>query len=213
MTGLNIPWASIFWPSARSKISSFIGLAPDFHGTILLPQVACVVETVASLGQGCSTSFIQQEASSKYLAAQEAFLSQAIVPTTAVFTRTDEIVVPQFPDAIASSRLPGSVQFPLQNLEVCGPLHIADHLSMQIDPAAYAIVLQAIQSPTGKASKAKFDRSSCTNFANTDLNFDDAKPTFDYLETLGTAVLFSEGIYSKTEPPLMPYVARAGYTA
>ena len=210
--GLNAQWALTFWPSTRAKVSSFIGLAPDFHGTNLLPGPACLLETVLSLGQGCSAAFLQQQAGSNYLNAQESFYGTkgALVPTTAVFTRTDEIVIPQFPDEIASSRLDGSQQFPLQNADVCGLLHLADHLEMQIDPAAYGIVLQSLASSKGHITTAQFDRTACYHFANTDLNFDDAIPTLDYLTGLGTSVLFSGGVYSKGEPPLKKYVCQAG---
>lgn len=55
--GLNIPWALIFFPSARRKVESFVGLAPDFHGTILLPYPVCAVQTLLSFGRGCSGEF------------------------------------------------------------------------------------------------------------------------------------------------------------
>lgn len=122
------------------------------------------------------------------------------MPTTVIFTRTDEIVIPQFgPET--SSRLPGSSQFPLQDLDVCGPLHVADHLSMLIDPAAYAIAVQAF-TKKGAASLKEFDRTSCFNFRNTALGFDDVLPALRFSANLGLAVLDSGGSYAQEEPPL-----------
>jgi len=94
--GLSIPWATIFFPSARKLVDSFVGMAADFHGTTVLPYPACAAEKILSLGAGCSPAILQQERGSMFLDAQLHFLTKAIVPTTSVFTRTDEIVIPQF---------------------------------------------------------------------------------------------------------------------
>lgn len=108
-------------------------------------------------------------------------------------------MIPQFgPET--SSRLAGSAQFPLQ--DVCGPLHLADHLSMLVDPAAYAGTIDAFKSKDGKTDVKNFDKTQCGNFKNTDLNFDDVGPALKFLTGLGVAVAFSEGAFAKTEPPL-----------
>jgi hypothetical protein len=85
--GLSIPWALIFFPSARARVSSFVGQAADFHGTTILPYPACTAEKIVSLGQGCAPAFLQQEYGSNFLKAQLYFLTSAIVPTTSIFTR------------------------------------------------------------------------------------------------------------------------------
>jgi triacylglycerol esterase/lipase EstA (alpha/beta hydrolase family) len=94
--GLSVPWATIFFPSARKLVSSFVGMAADFHGTTLLPYPACAAEEIVDLGAGCSAAILQQEMGSMFLTAQLHFLTKQIVPTTSIFTRTDEIVIPQF---------------------------------------------------------------------------------------------------------------------
>lgn len=94
--GLSVPWATIFFPTARKLISSFVGMAADFHGTTLLPYPACAAEKILALGAGCSAAILQQEKGSMMLTAQLHFLTKQIVPTTSIFTRTDEIVIPQF---------------------------------------------------------------------------------------------------------------------
>ncbi|PWN98861.1 alpha/beta-hydrolase [Tilletiopsis washingtonensis] len=205
--GLNVPWATIFWPSARRKVASFVGLAPDFGGTTLLPPVGCAAETIASLGQGCSAAILQQDSTSNYLKAQRKIFPRAIVPTTAFFTRTDEIVIPQF-GPNPSSALAGSVQFPLQ--DICGPLAIADHLSMLATPAAYSIVLNAFTSADGRADLSKFNKADCFNFENSNININDVVPGLKFAANLLGAVSTSGGVYVKREPPLKQYVCDAG---
>ncbi|PWN42540.1 alpha/beta-hydrolase [Ceraceosorus guamensis] len=203
--GLNIPHALIYFPTARSKVSSFVGLAADFHGTTLLPDPVCAVQTILSGGKGCSASFLQQKMDSQYLKAQQYFMSQEIVPTTSVFTRTDEIVIPQIGPS-TSSRLQGSVQVPIQDF--CGPLAIADHLSMLATPVAYAMTLAAFISPTGKPNLNTFDKNQCYNLTNANLNLDDVVPTVDFVTTLVGSVAGSGGVYTKGEPPLKPYICQ-----
>lgn len=198
--GLSIPWATIFFPSARSKVSSFIGLAADFHGTTILPYPACVIEKIASGGQGCAPAFLQQEYGSNFLKAQLHFLTSEIVPTTAIFTRTDEVVIPQF-GPNPSSALPNSVQFPLQ--DYCSVLELSDHLSIIANPAAYAITLNALTSKTGKADLSKFrPLQDCFNIANSALDLNDIAAGIRYFAGIGTTVIDSGGAYTQSEPPL-----------
>lgn len=198
--GLNIPWATIFYPSARNLVEAFVGQAPDFHGTTILPYPACAVEKLASLGVGCSPAILQQEYGSMYLKAQQTFLTEEIVPTTSIFTRTDEIVIPEFGPK-PSSRLPGSVQFPLQ--DHCSVLELSDHLSIIANPAAYAVTLNAFKSPTGKADLSKFNPSTdCFNITESDLNLNDIGASIRYLAGVGTTIVDSGGAFTMGEPAL-----------
>ena len=198
--GLSIPWATIFFPSARKKVSSFVAEAGDFKGTTLLPYPACVIEKIASGGQGCAPAFLQQERGSNFLKAQDHFLTSAIVPTTSIWTRTDEVVIPQF-GPNPSSALPGAVWFPLQ--DYCSILELSDHLSIIANPAAYAIALNAFNSPTGKADLSKFNPlTDCFNIANSALDLNDIGATIRYFAGIGTTVIDSGGAYTQSEPPL-----------
>lgn len=198
--GLSIPWATIFFPSARSKVDSFVGQAADFHGTTLLPYPACVLEKIASGGRGCSPAFLQQELGSNFLKAQLHFLTSEIVPTTSIFTRTDEIVIPQF-GPNPSSRLAGSVQFPLQ--DYCSVLELSDHLSIIANPAAYAITLNAFTSKTGKADLSKFKPlRDCFNIANSALDLNDIGAAIRYFAGIGVTAIDSGGAYTQSEPPM-----------
>lgn len=221
--GLSIPWATIFFPSARKLVSGFVGLAADFHGTILLPYPACAAEKVLSFGAGCAPAILQQERGSMFLNAQLHFLTQEIVPTTSIFTRTDEIVIPQFGPNVSrigseareqlstdgssfrvfqpSSALKNSVQFPLQ--DYCTALELTDHLEIIFNPAAYAITLLALNSPTGKADLSKFNfLRDCFNISNSDINLNTAATQARYLASTVVAVLDSGGAYVQSEPGL-----------
>lgn len=198
--GLSIPWATIFFPSARRKVASFVGLAPDFHGTTLLPYPGCVLEKIASGGKGCSPAILQQERGSMFLQAQSHFLTSAIVPTTSIWTRTDEVVIPQF-GPNPSSKLAGAVLFPLQ--DYCSYLELSGHLSIVANPAAYAITLNAFKSSTGKADLSKFNPlRDCFNIANSALDLNDIAASIRYFAGIGSTLITSGGAYTRSEPPL-----------
>lgn len=143
-----------------------------------------------------------------FLSAQLHFLTHAIVPTTAIFTRTDEIVIPQF-GPNPSSALPGSVQFPLQ--DYCGPVELSDHLSIIANPAAYALALNAWTSPSGAADLSKFDQArDCYNISNSALDLNDVAASIRYVATIAGSVATSGGSPTPSEPALKQYVCDAG---
>lgn len=126
-----------------------------------------------------------------------------------VLRRTDEVVIPQF-GPNPSSRLAGSVQFPLQ--DYCSVLELSDHLSIIANPAAYAITLNAFTSPSGKADLSKFNAlRDCFNIANSALDLNDVAASIRYFSGIGTTVVDSGGAYTQGEPALKQYVCDAGY--
>lgn len=166
--GLNIPWALIFWPSAREVVDDFLGLAPDFNGIAVTLSAVCLAQSALSLGAGCAESLIQQTAGSKFLDAQSLLLKSALVPTTVVYTELDEFlpsnnpILSTFVQPLGkeTSRLPGSAQFSLQSTDVCGPTHVSEHILLPFDMAAYSIALQAFTTK-GPAKINEFNKSSC----------------------------------------------------
>ncbi|KAL8279509.1 hypothetical protein RQP46_008071 [Phenoliferia psychrophenolica] len=202
--GINPQWALIFWPSIHSLVSQYLALAADFHGTLEFED--CMAAT-----GGCSASVWQQRSSSTYLKAQNNPMpgggGRALVPTTSIFTIQDDVVLPENPRLSASSYLPGAGVHALQDDDICGPTHVADHFTMIFDPAAYGLVLAALENG-GPVDTALFDKSFCTYIK------DNVVTNNGYVASLVGAVV---GVFNTTqikldaEPTLQPYVCERGY--
>jgi len=95
---LNTQWALKYWPSTREMVSDLVALSPDFaHGTVLTPLLCPDFPKL-----GCTPAILQQKLHSNFI---EALIkddgNSAYVPTTAIFSATDEIVQPQSGDDAA----------------------------------------------------------------------------------------------------------------
>ncbi|KAK7182305.1 hypothetical protein DPSP01_002392 [Paraphaeosphaeria sporulosa] len=90
---LDTQWALTYWPSTRNVVSDYIAVSPDYHGSILL-DFLCPKLTEGIVG--CAPAVIQQKYNAKFI---EHFRSvggaSAWVPTTTVYTGTDDVVQPQ----------------------------------------------------------------------------------------------------------------------
>ncbi|EPQ26259.1 uncharacterized protein PFL1_06194 [Pseudozyma flocculosa PF-1] len=161
---LNVQWALTFWPNAvRTKVSQFIALAADFHGTLV--ALGYCKQGDAG-GKGCSILAYQQATGSRFITTlQVADGDRALAPTASIYTIYDETVTPEA-GSNATSILGGASLFPLQAPELCGPLHPAEHLSMLTDPAAFEIGYRSLAAG-GPIAKSSFDRESCNAFLTT----------------------------------------------
>ncbi|KAJ0307999.1 hypothetical protein Brms1b_009772 [Colletotrichum noveboracense] len=89
---LNVQWAMKYWPSTRETVTDFVSFSPDFHGTT---EAFLACDTAAAL-IGCTPSVYQQKYDSKFVATLRAGGGDsAYVPTTSIFSATDEVVQPQ----------------------------------------------------------------------------------------------------------------------
>src|SRR3954454_5673301 len=79
-------WALRFWPRTRRMVDDLVGMSPSNHGT---------VDAVPACISGCAPAFWQQRTAATFLRAltsrRETFHG---VSYTSVYTRTDEVVVP-----------------------------------------------------------------------------------------------------------------------
>ena len=192
-------WALKWWPDTRAEVDDYVGIDPSNHGTLDAYPVCAV--------NGCAPSIWQQQTGSRFLqalnAGGETFTG---IDYTVVYSRTDEVVTPNF-DATGSSALHngGGTIVNVAAQEIC-PADLSEHLAMgTFDPVAYAVVLDAI-GHAGPASPGRIDRSVCSqgvmpgvdksrfaaNFANVGL-------------VAGQQVLTYPHVGS--EPPLKPYAA------
>lgn len=88
---LDTQWAFKYWPSARKLVTDFISVSADFHGTVLA-NVLC--PSFPKLP--CPPSVIQQRYTSNFIRTLRSDGGDsAYVPTTSIYSSTDEIVEPQ----------------------------------------------------------------------------------------------------------------------
>ncbi|KAK5175610.1 uncharacterized protein LTR77_000749 [Saxophila tyrrhenica] len=136
-------WALRFWPSTASIASAFIALSPDFAGIELFDSKLSNI----CVGKLCQASIWQQSSGSNYLAALHADSFGAVVPTTAIWSVFDGIVMPPKDNA----QLPGAAVMSVQDL--C-PGRLTSHPQMTVDAAGFALALDALKHG-GKASVSR----------------------------------------------------------
>jgi hypothetical protein len=89
---LDTQWALKYWPSTRELVRDFIGISPDFHGTTNVGQC---LELFPILG-GCPPALLQQNYTSNFVETLRSHGGDsAYVPTTTIFSTTDQVVMPQ----------------------------------------------------------------------------------------------------------------------
>jgi hypothetical protein len=190
-------WALRFWPDTRRLVDDVVAIDPSNHGT-LDANGACT--------PSCAPAVWQQRGGSRFLAvlnsAAETF---AGIAYTVVYSRTDEVVAPNF-DASGSSSLHSGtgaiVNIAAQ--QIC-PADLSEHLAMgSYDPVAYAVAIDALTHP-GPADLARVPKSVCTMPFQPGVD-PQTFPT-DYTAYAGGAVAeVATHPHTASEPPLAPYV-------
>jgi triacylglycerol esterase/lipase EstA (alpha/beta hydrolase family) len=146
-------WALRFWPDTRRMVGDLVGLSPSNHGT---------VDAVGACTFGCAPSFWQQRTGSNFLRAlnsyQETFPG---ISYSNVYTRTDEVVVPNLGPAASSSLHGGGGQITNVAIQDVCPLDTSEHLAVgTYDNPAYALAIDAL-THAGPASPTRVSGSAC----------------------------------------------------
>jgi hypothetical protein len=133
-------WAFRFWPDTRAMVDDEIGLSPSNHGTLAAGPV-CL--------PGCAPSFWQQRHNAEFIKAlnsyQETF---AGISYSVIYTRIDEIVVPNLTDQGSSALHTGDGQIRNVAIQQVCPLDVNEHLAVgTYDPVAYALAIDALSHP------------------------------------------------------------------
>jgi hypothetical protein len=190
-------WALRFWPDTRRLVDDLVAIDPSNHGT-LDANGACT--------PSCAPAVWQQRSGSRFLAAlNSAAETFAGISYTVVYSRTDEVVVPNF-DASGSSSLHSGagaiVNIAAQ--QIC-PADLSEHLAMgSYDPVAYAVAIDAFTHP-GPTDLARAPKSVCTTPFQPGVD-PQTFPT-DYAAYAGGAVAeVAMHPHTASEPPLAPYV-------
>ncbi len=191
-------WALRFWSGLRPMVDDVIGLAASNHGTSEFGGCAT---------KGCRPAEIQQHESSAFMAAlnsgQETYSG---ISYTNIYTRHDQVVMPNADDAGSSSLHGGGGR--IANIaiqEVC-PQALAEHILLgAIDVYGFALVRDALEHD-GPADVRRLTRRGC---------FQPAPPAFDlitgtlYLPTLLAGGGLGVGAVPKVkvEPALRSYAS------
>ena len=147
-------WALRFWPDTRPLVDDVIGMAPSNHGTVD-SQVLCQAQ--------CPPAFWQQAAGSRFTEALNSGAETfAGISYTSIYTRTDEVVVPNLDDTGSSSLRTGRGAITNVALQELCPTAVTEHLGIgTYDPVAYALVVDALRH-RGPASPARVPAGVCT---------------------------------------------------
>ena len=147
-------WALRFWPDTRPLVDDLVAIDPSNHGTL---------DANAICTPSCAPAIWQQRTDSHFLAALNSGAETfAGISYTVVYSRADEVVVPNF-DASGSSSLHtgGGAIANIAAQQIC-PTDLSEHLAMgSYDPVAYAVALDALAHP-GPANPSRIPTSVCT---------------------------------------------------
>lgn len=175
-------WAIKWWPSVRRNVADLVTLAGVNHGTVL----------TAGLAQACFASCWQMKPYSRFMrAVNHGDESPGDIDYTAVYSLTDDIVLPQKP--FSTSELDGATNISLQSL--C-PGRATKHNALASDDAVgYWITLDAL-SHAGGANTKRFDRATCKQTIG---------PNMRRITRAGPNVKALLPFATKAEPALRPY--------
>ncbi|KAF1989461.1 alpha/beta-hydrolase [Aulographum hederae CBS 113979] len=175
---LDTQWALKYWPSTRPIVSDFISISPDFHGTVLAYIVCPGFPTLT-----CVPSVIQQEYDSDFVTRLRLTDGDsAYVPTTSIYSATDEIVQPQQGTGasafIKDARGVGVSNNELQTICPGGLAgSVVTHEGVLYNPIAYALAVDAL-THSGPGLVSRIDRAGlCQLYAAPGLTVADVVAT------------------------------------
>lgn len=202
---IDCQWAFQYWPSTRDAVDDLIVISGDLKGTILA-DVLC-------LALPCQPAVEQQRATSKLVATlRNGGGADAYVPTTVIYSATDEIVQPQSGDTASSyffdARSVGVTNAFLQ--EVCPGLPaggLYTHEGVLYNPIAFALAKDALtHEGPGLLSRIELGKE-CLKFVPDGLGVDDVLGTEAALVVAGVGLL-TYPVRTFVEPPIRGYAVK-----
>jgi hypothetical protein len=142
-------WAFKYWKSTRPMVTDLISISPDFDGTVLA-LLLCPGFTSGN-AFACTEAVFQQVYNSNFVTTLLGNNgNSAYVPTTTVYTATDEIVQPQIGNSasgfISDARGVGTSNTFLQGACLALPASLLyGHAGVLFNPTAYALVVDACE--------------------------------------------------------------------
>lgn len=196
--GLAAQWALTFFPSTRNKVDRLMAFAPDYKGT---------VEAGLLDAFGLSAPSVwQQTAQSAFVTAldQAGGLNQ-IVPTTNLYSATDEVVQPQFANGPPDSSYLSNGKN-IQAQSICGPLFIIGHAGSLYSQFSYVVGKSALASPTGQAQSSDYSIKDCNPAPANPLTAQQKLDSAAIILVAGKNIV--TGPKQNCEPDLMPYARK-----
>jgi hypothetical protein len=146
-------WALRFWPGTRGMVDDMIGMSPSNHGT---------VDAVPACTTGCAPAFWQQRTGSNFLSALNSYRETFPgISYTSVYTRTDEVVVPNLGPEASSALHGGGGQITNVAIQDVCPADPSEHLAIgTYDNTAYALAIDAL-THRGPANPERVAASTC----------------------------------------------------
>lgn len=137
-------WSLKYFPDTREMVEDMIGIAAANHG-LIETNLLCATPVI-----GCITSFTQIAVGAKWLDALNADGETfAGIDYTQVYTRTDDVAIPNFDEenGVSSLRTGDGNRVNIATQDVC-PTNTADHFIVgSSDPVSFAIVSDALANP------------------------------------------------------------------
>ncbi|PVH82422.1 lipase [Cadophora sp. DSE1049] len=176
---LSVQWSLKYFPSTREAVTNFICLSADFRGTVCMPCTPSVWHQTRS--SNFITTLLSNDGDSAY------------VPTTSIYSRTDEIVQPQF-GKWASALMHDIRGVGVTNCEVqvaaalkpAGTVYT--HETLMINPLAWELATDAICNG-GPGRLDRIDMSCCMLTKAKGLSLYDVARTQSLTLTCGKAIL------------------------
>jgi triacylglycerol esterase/lipase EstA (alpha/beta hydrolase family) len=190
-------WALRFWPDTRPLVHDFVALDPSNHGT-LDANAACQ-------GQ-CSPADWQQAAGSHFMGALNSLAETfAGIDYTVIFSRTDEIVVPNLDSSGSSSLHTGGGTIANIAVQQICPNDVSEHLAMgSYDPVGYALAIDAF-THSGTADPSRIPPTVCAEPFQPGVDPSSFPSDYaGYLQNIGQGQQNAPQVTA--EPPLQCYV-------
>ncbi|TKY89375.1 hypothetical protein EX895_001906 [Sporisorium graminicola] len=196
--GLAVQWALTFFPSIRTQVDRLVAFAPDYKGT---------VEAALLTTPGLASQSVWQQLAGSALttALANAGGLNKIVPTTNIYSATDDIVQPMITNSPADS----AYLFDAKNVQaqsVCGPLFIIDHAGSLTSQFSYVVGKSALASSTGQAQSSNYGLPDCNPLPADQLTAEQKLQAEGLLLVAAGNLL--AGPKQNCEPDLMPYARR-----
>jgi triacylglycerol lipase len=146
-------WALKYWPDTRDLVDDYVSLAASNHGTVVFAVQCATTPT-------CTAANWQQRTGSDFLSAlNRGPQTWPGISYTQIYTRTDEVVVPNL-DANGSSSLPPDGDVRNIAVQQLCPTETVEHFGMAYDNAAWLLGMDALSHP-GPASLPRVSTATC----------------------------------------------------